>query len=840
MNRSRTRRLGVVLAAVALVAGACTDDGGDSSGEASPATTGTAAVTDAAYEATIHRTEGGVPHIVGATLADAAFGQGWASGQDRACDLADQVVKIRGERAATFGAGEDDEHLDSDVAWRTIGIHERALEDWEDAPADVRELFTAYADGWNAHLEAVGAGGLTGWCRDAEWVRPLEPADVYAYSRAITLQASSAQVARYLGAQPPEVPADEGGDDERDDGEGNGGDATTGTTGVALGPIAQPVAASNGWAIGAERSADDGGLLLANPHFPWEGELRFWEVHLTVPGELDVYGAQLSGLPGIGIGFTEDFGWTHTVSAGNRFTAYRLDLVEGDPTTYAYGDEEREMTAEELTIEVLQPDGGTEEVTRTAWYSHYGPILDFPGFGWTEDATITYRDANLDNDEFAEQYLAMLTAEDLDELIAAHEEINGVPLFNTVAVSADGRAWYADTSATPYLSPEALAGYQRSVEEDPIVATAAASRAVLLDGSDPTYEWVEVDEARDPGLVPPADQPMVERDDYVFNANDSFWLPHATEELAGPYSPLHGAQDTARSPRTRQNARVLDGTGADSASGTDGRFDLDELTAAALANEGFTARELAGDVATRCAAQPRRTVEPLVVDGEQVLPGAEVDLTEACEVLADWDATYDLDSVGPVVWRELLDQFDQEAFLDAGELWAVPFDDDEPVATPSGLAPPLDGNRDPVLDRLARAVQVLDEAGIDVGTIVPIHGGNGREGLTNIVGYGTGWSTLEPIPTRGERVVPDSALATTDDRTGYLVNNGTSFLLALAYTDEGPEARVHLTYGNTADRTSPLFVEATERFSEKDWREVRFTEADIEADPDHTVEVVRG
>ena len=75
-------------------------------------------------------------------------------------------------------------------------------------------------------------------------------------------------------------------------------------------------------------------LLLANPHFPWEGELRFTEVHLTVPGEIDVYGAQLSGLPRIGIGFTEGVAWTHTVSAGKRSTAYLLTLDAEPPTTY--------------------------------------------------------------------------------------------------------------------------------------------------------------------------------------------------------------------------------------------------------------------------------------------------------------------------------------------------------------------------------------------------------------------------------------------------------------------------------------------------------------------------
>ena len=85
------------------------------------------------YEAVITRTEGGVPHITGDTYADVTFGQGWASGEDRSCDLADQVVKIRGERARWFGPGEGNKNVDSDIAWRVIGIFDRASKDFEDA-----------------------------------------------------------------------------------------------------------------------------------------------------------------------------------------------------------------------------------------------------------------------------------------------------------------------------------------------------------------------------------------------------------------------------------------------------------------------------------------------------------------------------------------------------------------------------------------------------------------------------------------------------------------------------------------------------------------------------------
>ena len=138
------------------------------------------------------------------------------------------------------------------------------------------------------------------------------------------------------------------------------------------------MAASNGWALGAERSTTGGGMLVGNPHFPWEGELRFWEVHLTVPGEVDVYGVQLSGVPGIGIGFTETFGWTHTVSAGNRFTAYRLDLVPGDPTRYVYGDEERAIEPTDVTIEVLGDDGEVTEEVLAEVHQMAGTLLSNP------------------------------------------------------------------------------------------------------------------------------------------------------------------------------------------------------------------------------------------------------------------------------------------------------------------------------------------------------------------------------------------------------------------------------------------------------------------------------
>ena len=90
-------------------------------------------------------------------------------------------------------------------------------------------------------------------------------------------------------------------------------------------------------------------------------------------------------------------------------------------------------------------------------------------------------------------------------------------------------------------------------------------------------------------------------------------------------------------------------------------------------------------------------------------------------------------------------------------------------------------------------------------------------------------------------MVPGSALATVrdggDESPAYRINNGTSFLMALELTKDGPKAKSFLTYGNPADRDDPDYLKSTERFSEKNWRDVAFTEADITKGATSTITV---
>jgi acyl-homoserine-lactone acylase len=596
--------------------------------------------------------------------------------------------------------------------------------------------------------------------------------------------------------------------------------------------------ASNGWALGKDLTENGRGLLLANPHYLWVGALRFWEKHLVIPGELNVYGAHILGIPGVAIGFNEAVGWTHTISAGERVTFYSLALVPGKPATYRYGDEEREMEARPLTVEVREEDGSLATVEHTAYFTHYGPVVNFPGVGWTAERVLTMRSANWDNEEGWRQWLDMNRARSLNEFQQAHAKDQGLGYVNTIATSADGVAWYADGSATPNLRPEAIKTWMSRRGSDPLTQRFWSQGLVLLDGSDPGNEWADDAGARDPGIVAYENVPKLERSDYVFNANDSYWLANSRAPLKGPYSPMHGEPETPRSLRTRQNDLHLSNRAPSHPAGEDGKFSLDEIAQAVLGNEGLTARLIKTDLVERCQKSPIAQID-----------GGRVDLSQACNVLSEWDGRYELESRGAVLFREFIGQYDSADLSNAGKLFAVGFDPADPVNTPRQLAP-AGANGDLALQNLARAVKLLQSRNIalDVplgelqyankpGPRVPIHGGSGGyEGILNFEQSATNNTTLEPLDL--PRRIEGSRFLT---EKGYPVAHGASFLMVLEYTGEGPHAKAFLTYGQSGDPESEHASDQIRLFSQKQWRPVLFKEEDIAEDvkKEYTVQAPR-
>lgn len=756
--------------------------------------------TQPQYRAQIRRTSYGIPHITAADYGSLGFGEGYAFAQDHACTLADQVIKVRGERARFFGPGENNRHVNSDIAMKALDIYAIARQMLEALPTDERSQIDGYAAGFNQYLREVTANGVGGWCKGKEWIFELSALDIIAYNQSVVM--TTTNFADMIATAVP--PRNE----------------TAMTRDVEMPEFEL---ASNGWAIGKDRSASGRGMLVANPHYPWTGSNRFWEKHLIIPGKLNVYGVGLLGSPGVSIGFNQNVAWTHTVSAGKRFTLYTLNLVPGSPTKYLYDGQQREMTSKVVRVDIRQGDGSLKSLEQRVFFSHYGPIVNLPGFGWSPKRAVAIKDANGNNTQFYNQRFAMNTAKNMDDFKAAHAKYNSIPWINTIATSSDGRAWYADTSATPNLKPEAIAALMKKKDSDPLTKLAWDRGLVLLDGSDSLYEWVS-DPSTRAGVIPWSRMPQLERKDYVFNANDSFWLANPHQLLTG-YSPLQGLEGTPRSLRTRMNAILLDDTSAQGPAGRDGKFNLDELAAAVLSNRSLSSELLRADVVKKAQANPKVTVD-----------GQAVDLTAAAKVLASWDGRFDTGSVGAVLWREFLTQYDQGDTLRKGNLFSVDFNPADSVNTPSTLAAEKASD---ALVRLAKAVKVLEQAGFGIdaplgkvqfsdknGGRIPIHGGDGPyDGIANVVSYSAARTTLEPGASPAK--IPGSRFLS---KEGYLINYGSSFLMAMEYTAKGPHAQAFLTYSESGDPASPHFYDQTELFSAKKWRPILFSEAEIKAD----------
>ena len=761
-------------------------------------------VTVGPYSADIQWTSYGIPHITAEDYGSLGYGMGYAFARDHACVLADQIVMVRSERSRYFGEA----WLDMDFGWLALDVRKQAEDGWFALDANIQETIIGYAAGYSRFLED---GTPDARCAGEDWVKPIDHIDLLSYYLALGLYGSGAVFVQEVGSGAP--PASSADSREQPPVPGL----------EVLKPLVEKELGSNGWAIGADRSESGGGMLLSNTHFPSEGERKWHESHLTIPGELDVYGASLMGVAIINLGFNADIAWTHTVSNAPRFNGALLQLEEGNPTRYLYDGAYEDMTTRTFSVQSLQPDGELETVSRTLYSSRWGPVMNAPVLGWNELFALALMDANANNLAMLKTWFLMSSAQSMDDFQAAHRDSGGIPWVHTMATDREGTAFYVDSSTVPRWSAEAYERYPDWLVEQPLAALFDENGAKVIDGSDPLFVWESDPQAQAwrPDVVPWEQMPRQERTDFVFNANDNHWLSNPEAPLEG-YPLLYGDERTPRTPRTRMNARYLSEVGA---GGEDGRFSLAELQAATLGGRSILSDDLREAVVGVCEGV--ETVE---------LKEETVDVTAACEALAGWDGTVSTDQVGAAVWRELIGSglFDFDDLKDAGALFEVAFDADDPVDTPRGLSP-----ESPVLEALAQAVVNLDAAGfspdVTLGDVqflrkddrdIPILGGHDYEGVIAIATYSSGNATELAVEPRAS-VINSTSDLTTD---GYQVNYGNSFVMTVDMGTDSPTCEAIMTYSQSDDPSSPHFDDQTLLYSEGRLRPCLFTPEDIAAD----------
>jgi len=732
----------------------------------------------------------------------------------------DEIVTVNGERSRYFGPDAANiygtNNLRGDFYFKLINDDAAADDTWNKQSAGVKALFEGYVLGFNRYLAEKGVANLPADCKGQPWVRSITTRDMAKLMRRLSVQTSGLNfVDAMFAAQPPAVAAASATRRVRPATQM----ARTARQILAAseGPLTKAYwddqrerTGSNALALGSEATDTGRGMLFGNPHFPWFGILRFYQMHLTIPGTMDVMGAALNGFPGINIGFTSEFAWSHTVNTSAHFTLFFLQLDPADPTRYVYDGQVRDMTRKTLTVQVRQADGTVAPVTRTYYGSSHGPIVVIPGqLAWDRTMAFALRDANLENWRLAEYFYRANKAKNLAEYKAAVEQTVGNPWTNSVAVDRAGNTYYGSVTPTPHVTT----AKENACVAAPFKPLIAASGLFVLAGSTSACEWTVDPAAPQPGIFAAKDLPTLSsRKDFVHNANDSAWLSNPAAPLTG-FPAIVSLDSYEQGGRTRIG---LQQAGARLA-GTDGRpgnkFSMDVLREIVLANRVYYAEVALTDaLEVMCTGDLSHTVD-----------GATVDLTKACAVLKAWDRRSELPSVGV----NLFEQFWNRAR--SSSIWAVPFDPADPVNTPRGVKKNDAAVTKSLRDALARAVNSQASAGIPIdrpwyeiqvvtkNVPLSMHGADGNLGNYNMI-------RSQPIGSR----LPGARAVT----------YGSSYIQTVTWDESKPVVGAFLTYSNSTDAASPYYADQTYRSYQKDWIKLPFTNEEVTTDPNFSSIVI--
>ncbi|MGQ7847693.1 penicillin acylase family protein [Granulosicoccus sp. 3-233] len=816
--------------------------------------------TDGTVEASIRFTTGGVPHIRGEDFASVAFGAGYVQASDNVCLIAESIVKVRGERSLFFGPGENNANILSDFSYRIITAPPGGAQSVELTPAS-EALIDGFAAGYNQYLRETDSGELPPACRDQPWVREITREDLVAYYTSVAKYASGdlfVTGAIYAAVPPGSSAQATVVVDESSSASLSSWQNINLKEAVSLRLPKETGLASNAWGIGAELSEGGRGALLANPHFPYSGPRRLYQMHLSVPGHYDVNGATLTGVPLPLIGFNESVAWSHTVSTGTRFTWYELTLAEGDERAYVKDGETIPFTARTIQIAVANGSDTPTLLEREFLFSEYGPMLAadlitngaLPAWG-VNGTAYTYRDANDDVSAMIDSWLGMGMSQNLDDFQQVFKACGSTLWTNTVYADADGNAWYIDSSSVPHLSDEALAVIDAKRTASADYAQLFDNGITLLDGSTSRDDWVEGDCL---GRVPYDKKPALARRDFVQNSNSSHWQSNPAEQLTG-FSALYGDESLPVNERTQLGLRMLQnpdepGFAATAPAGQDSLFGAGELLDVIWNNRGLYAELGLPELRERC-----------VLIADTPVPNSSNtarSVSEGCAVLAGWDGLYNIDSVGAHVYRVFLAKLFNS---DAVEI-DVQFDPADPANTQYLL--PTEGRgtaEDIALQLLADALDTLDAAGIAydaaLGTVqtwtpsggvppagllggqaavaladpIPWHGGIGsNEGVFNAIGVVRSPVHEDTIyPRINNPTLPASEGLSATSGEGWAIGRGTSWHFGLEFTDEGPLAYGLLSYSQSTDPGSAHFIDQSLDYSMKTRRQLLYSEADIAA-----------
>jgi len=509
---------------------------------------------------------------------------------------------------------------------------------------------------------------------------------------------------------------------------------------------------SNAWAVAPKRSASGHTLLLQNPHLPWSDLFTWIEAHYVTPG-VNVSGAALVLFPVLQIAFNDNLGWTHTVNTQDGEDLYELTL-SGDG--YMFDGAVRRFGMKTHVIRVRQTDRSFRDDTLRVRRSVHGPVLEDKSGKALALAVVGLHGPPLYR--ALSQWWDMGRARNLQEFLTAIRP-NQISGQNITYGDRQGHIMMFYGGNTPVRRRGDRAYWAGVVRGDSssTLWTSLHSFDDMPKTVDPSTGWVQ-------------------------NANDPPWWATFPVVMRPQSFPSYLAA-LAMPLRPQQSAQLLD---------ADSSITWDEFL-----RYGNSTRMLLAD----------RVLHHL-------LPAAKAssrqDVRAAANILEAWDRQADSSSRGAVLFTEWWAEYGRRRR--GQRLYAVPWNEHSPRATPDGLADTatavvaLRAAADSVSRRFGSAdvawgsVHRLRRDGLDFAG----SGAESQYGVFRVLGY--------------SREEPDGKSSAT---------GGTSWVAAIEFARPLRAVSI-IGYGNASRAGSPHRTDQLALFARKEFKPVWRTRAEIQ------------
>lgn len=302
-----------------------------------------------AKEVSIIRDDYGIPHIYGNTDADAVFGLMYAQCEDDFARVEMNYIDKLGRLSEVYGA----EKLYDDLLTKLVIDSAAAVEDYKNAPAWLKKLCNAFADGINYFLHTHPEVKPALLQRFEPWFPMLwTDGSIGAIS---TAGFGARDLRKFYGKENNKTVYHEQEVKE---------ERPTGSNGFAFAP-----------SITASRNA----ILYINPH------VTFYfrpEVHVVSKEGLNAYGAVTWGQFFVYQGFNEFCGWMHTSSYADVSDAYIEKVtLENGRYVYEYDGKKLPVNEKYITIRVTEKGQPTDKTFKT-FYTGHGPVMGSRDNNW--------------------------------------------------------------------------------------------------------------------------------------------------------------------------------------------------------------------------------------------------------------------------------------------------------------------------------------------------------------------------------------------------------------------------------------------------------------------------